>query len=151
MNHTLSKEHTKMCQSIKQYKANNIENKGEFYLIIEHSTLELILKANLTPSSKILLVYLLSKVHFSYEHLYVYLPYKLLEEETGIKKPTAINSLKDLDLKGFIKLHSGKNRVHNNAIKEFLFQQKQFYNPHRNQQNIVEMTPFFAKIFKAQK
>ena len=139
-----------MCQKIKKYKADNIENKEEFYLILEHPTLELILKADVTPSSKILLVYLLSRVHFDYKHLYVYLPYKLLEEHTGIKKPTAISSLKDLDEKSYIKLHSGQNRVHNNEIKEFLFQQKQFYDPRNNQQNIVEMTPFFAKILKAQ-
>ncbi len=151
MAHKLSKSHKEMCKKIKKYKADNRENKEEFYLIIEHPTLEIILKADITANSKILLVYLLSRVHFDYEHLYVYLPYKLLEEQTGIKKPTAINSLKDLDEKNYIKLHSGQNRVHNNEIKEFLFQQKQFYNPRNNQQNIIEMTPFFAKILKAQK
>ncbi len=151
MAHKLSKSHKEMCQRIKKYKADNKENKEEFYLILEHPTLELILKADVTPSSKILLVYLLSRVHFDYKHLYVYLPYKLLEEHTGIKKPTAISSLKDLNEKNYIKLHSGQKRVHNNEIKEFLFQQKQFYDPRNNQQNIIEMTPFFAKILKAQK
>jgi len=151
MAHKLSKQHQEMCQKIKKYKADNIENKEEFYLIIEHPTLELILKSDITPTSKILLVYLLSRVHFNYEHLYVYIPYKLLEDETTIKKATAIRALKDLDTKGFIKLHSGTNRAENNIIKEYLFKQKQFYNPMRNQQNIVEMTPFFAKILKALK
>ena len=140
-----------MCQKIKKYKADNKENKNEFYLILEKPVLDLIMKSKITPTSKILLVYLLSKIHFNYNHLYIYLPYKLLTEETGIKKPTAINALKDLDKKGFIKLHSGTNRAENNKIKEFLFEQPQFYNAMRNQQNIIEMTPFFAKFLKAEK
>ena len=61
MAHKLSKSHKEMCQKIKKYKADNIENKEEFYLILEHPTLELILKADVTPSSKILLVYILPK------------------------------------------------------------------------------------------
>lgn len=149
MTHKLSKFHQEMCQKVKSYKDSNKKNQDEFYLILEEPVLNLILKADITSSSKILLVYLLSKVHFSYEHLYIYLPYKLLTEETGIKKPTAINALKDLDKKGFIQLHAGTKRAHNNKIKEFLFKQPQFYNPHRNQQNIIEMTPFFAKFLKA--
>jgi len=151
MVHELSKSHQNICQKIKKYKANNKENKEEFYLILEHPTLDFILKSDITPTAKILLVYLLSKVHFNYEHLYVFIPYKLIEEEANIKKATAIRVLKDLDKKGFIKLYSGTNREQNNIIKEYLFQQKQFYNPMRNQPNIVEMTPFFAKILKAVK
>ena len=151
MPHNLSQSHKKMCKKAEQYKANNIDNKEEFYLLLTESAFRLILKADITPTSKILLVYLLSKVHFQFEHLYIYLPYDLLEKETNIIKATAINSLKDLDKKGFIKLHKGTNRKHNNEIKEFLFKQPQFYNPHRNQQNIVEMTPFFAKFLKAEK
>ena len=151
MAHKLSNSHQGMCKKIKKYKADNLANKEEFYLILEHQTLNLIMKSDITATSKILLVYLLSRVHFNYEHLYVYIPYKLLEEDTTIKKATAIRALKDLDKKGFIKLHSGTNRAENNIIKEYLFKQKQFYNPMRNQQNIVEMTPFFAKIFKASK
>ena len=155
MAHKLSKPHKDMCQKIIKYKDDNkdkdIDTEKDFYLILEHPTLELILKSDITATSKILLVYLLSRVHFNYEHLYVYIPYKLLEEETTIKKATAIRTLKDLDEKGFIKLHSGTNRAENNIIKEYLFKQKQFYNPMRNQQNIIEMTPFFAKIFKAVK
>ena len=64
MAHKLAKSHKDMCQKIKKYKADNIENKEEFYLILEHQTLELILKADVTPNSKILLVYLFVKDAF---------------------------------------------------------------------------------------
>lgn len=150
MCHTLSTEHKNICKQIKEYKSNNKENKEELFLVLEQSTLELIFKSELTATSKTILFFLLSRVHFNYKHLYIYLPYKLLEKETGIKKATAINSLKDLDEKGFIKLHSGTNRIENNNIKEFIFEQEQFYNPMRNQQNIVEMTPFFKKLLKVE-
>jgi hypothetical protein len=138
-----------MCEKIKKYKSENKVNKNEFYLILEEPTLNLILKADITATSKILLVYLLSRVHFSYKHLYIFLPYKLLEKDTSIKKPTAINALKNLNEKGYIKLHSGTNRIENNNIKKFIFEQDQFYNPMRNQQNIIEMTPFFTLLMKA--
>ncbi|MEA2018506.1 MAG: hypothetical protein U9N59_08660 [Campylobacterota bacterium] len=151
MSHKLSTQHKNMCKKIQNYKNNNKENKDEFFLILEEPTLNLILKADITATSKTILVFLLSKLHFNYKHLYIYLPYKLLEKETGIKKPTAINSLKDLDTKGFIKLHSGTNRIENNNIKKFIFEQEQFYNPMRNQQNIIEMTQFFNKLFKVEK
>lgn len=151
MSHKLSTQHKNMCKTIKEYKLNNKENKEEFFLILEESTLNLILKADITSTSKIILVFLLSKLHFDYKHLYIFLPYQLLEKETGIKKATAINSLKDLDNKGFIKLHSGTNRISNNNIKEFIFEQEQYFNPMRNSQNIIEMTPFFKKLFKVEK
>ena len=38
MAHKLSKSHKEMCQKIKKYKADNKENKEEFYLILEHGT-----------------------------------------------------------------------------------------------------------------
>jgi len=148
MCHTLTREHKNMSKKVQEYKKNNKKNKEEFYLILEEPVKNLILKSDITATSKILLVFLLSKLQFNNEHLYIYLPYKLLEEETGIKKATAVNSLKDLDAKGFIKLHSGTNRKANNEIKEFLFKQTQFYNPLRNCQNIIEMTPFYNKLFK---
>jgi len=152
MEHKLSKQHLETCQQIKKYKADNKENKNEFYLLLEEPTLKLILKSDITPTSKILLVFLLSKLHFSYKHLYIHLPYKLLEQETHIKKATAINTLKDLDEKGFIIFHSGTNRIKNKNMKEFIFEQEQnYYNPMRNQSNIIEMTPFFHKLFKVEK
>ena len=151
MSHKLTTEHSNMCKKIQNYKQNNKTNKEEFFLILEESTLNLILEADITATSKILLVYLLSKIHFKYHHLYIYLPYKLLQEQTGIKKSTAINSLKDLDSKGYIKLHSGTNRIKNNNIKKYIFQQDQYYNPFRNQQNIIEMTPFFNMLLKDEK
>lgn len=152
MTHKLSLEHQEMCKRITNYKAKNKAEQDVLYLVLEEPALKLILKSNITATSKILLVYLLSRVHFSYEHLYIFLPYKELEKHTGIKKPTAINSLQDLDVKGFIKLHSGTNRVINKEIREFIFPQNTlFYNPMRNQPNIIEMTPFFAKFIKAQK
>lgn len=151
MTHKLSQEHQEMCKKIKNYKAKNKAEQDVLYLVLEEPALKLILKSDITATSKILLVYLLSRVHFSYEHLYIFLPYKELEKHTEIKKPTAINSLQDLDAKGFIKLHSGTNRVINKEIREFIFPQNTlFYNPMRNQPNIIEMTPFFAKFIKAQ-
>jgi len=40
----------------------------------------------------------------------------------------------------------------NKNMKEFIFEQEQnYYNPMRNQSNIVEMTPFFHKLFKVEK
>jgi len=80
MNHKLSTTHKNMCKKIQEYKLNNKNNKEEFFLVLEQSTLELIIQSNITATSKILLVYLLSKLHFSYKHLYIHLPYKLLEQ-----------------------------------------------------------------------
>jgi len=156
MAHKLSNEHQEMCQRVKKYKANNknkeIDTEKDFYLILEEPALKLILKSDITATSKILLIYLLSRVHFSHEHLYIFLPYKELEKNTSIKKSTAIHSLKDLNEKGLIKLHSGTNRVNNKKIREFIFPDNPlYYNPMRNQPNIIEMTPFFAKFIKAQK
>ena len=156
MAHKLSKSHQDMCARVRKYKADNKDKESDkekdFYLILEEPALKLILKSDITATSKILLVYLLSRVHFTQEHLYIFLPYKELEKHTSIKKATAIHSLKDLDKKDLIKLHSGTNRVNNKKIREFIFPDNPlYYNPMRNQPNIIEMTPFFAKFIKAQK
>lgn len=147
MCHTLSNEHKNMSKEVQEWKKNNKKNKEEFFLILEKPVLNLILKSDITATSQMLLVVLLSKLQFNNDHLYIFLPYKDLEEE-GFKKATAVNSLKDLESKGLIKLHSGTNRKANNEIKEFLFKDKQYFNPLRNCQNIIEMTPFYNKLFK---
>lgn len=152
MSHKLSKQHQEMCQRVKKYKENNIKNKEELYLILEEPALKLILNSDITATSKILLVYLLSRVHFTHEHLYVFASYKNIEQNTSIKKATAINSLKDLDKKALIKLHSGTNRKHAQEIRKYIFpDDTHYYNGMRNQPNIVEMTPFFAKFIKVEK
>ncbi len=152
MSHKLSKSHQEMCERVKKYKAKNIKDKDELYLILEEPALKLILNSDITATSKILLVYLLSRVHFTHEHLYIFASYKIIEQQTSIKKSTAINSLKDLDKKGLIKLHSGINRQINQEMRKFIFpDDTHYYNVMRNQPNIVEMTPFFAKFIKAEK
>ncbi len=151
MNHKLSKEHTAMCKKVQKFKLNNKENKEELFLIIEASTFQLISEAEVTASSKFLLIHLLTQIHFSYKHLYIFAPYILIEKKIKMKKSTAINSLKELEEKGYIKLHSGTNRIQNNHIKEFIFEKTQFYNPMHNQGNIIEMTPFFHKLLKVEK
>jgi len=156
MSHKLSKSHKEMCERVKKYKADNKDKKKDtekdLYLILEEPALKLILNSDITATSQILLVYLLSRVHFTQEHLYVFASYKIIEQHTLIKKPTAINSLKDLDKKGLIKLHSGTNRKSTQEIRKFIFpDDTHYYNGMRNQPNIVEMTPFFAKFIKAEK
>lgn len=152
MSYTISPEQKNMCKKLKEFKSNNKENKKELFLVLEQSTLNLILKSDLTATSRVVLIYFLFKIPFNYENLLIPMSYKLLEKETGIKKATAINCLKDLHQKGFINLHSGTNRILNNMMKEnVIFKQKQIFNPERNQQNIIEMTPFFEKLFKVEK
>lgn len=156
MSHKLSKAHQDMRERVKKYKADNKDKESDkdkdLYLILEEPSLKLILNSDITATSKILLVYLLSRVHFTHEHLYVFASYKILEQQTSIKKSTAINSLKDLDKKGLIKLHSGTNRKTTQEMRKFIFpDDTHYYNRMKNQPNIVEMTPFFAKFIKAEK
>lgn len=147
----LSKEHIKIAKMLASYKDKNKNEKTENYLILESSVQKKIFEANITSTAKLTLIYLLSRIDYSYTHLFIYLPYSLLEKEAGIKKSTGINAMKLLDKEGFIHLLSGKERAKNIKIKEYLFKGKQFYNLMRNQQNIIDISPFFDALFKAQK
>lgn len=146
--HQLSKIQKSVIEKIKTY--NKSDEKGNF-LILEQSKQKLIFEAGITPSSKLLLIYFLSKIDFSHRHLYIHASYSIIEEETTITRSTIMRSVKELHKKGFIKLLSGKNRIENTLIKEFIFGQKQYIQENENQTNIVEMTPFFEQFFKGAK
>lgn len=146
--HQLSKYQLAVIEKVKKSKEN--EERGNF-LILEQSKQKFIFEADITPTSKLLLIYFLSKIDFSHRHLYIHASYKIITKETTIIKSTIMRSIKELDKKGFIKLHSGTNRVENALIKEFIFGQKQYIQENENQTNIVEMTPFFEQFFKGAK
>ena len=146
--HQLSNYQLKIIEKVKKSKEN--EQRGNF-LILEQSKQKFIFESDITPTSKLLLIYFLSKIDFSHRHLYIHAPYKIITNETTIIKSTAISSIKELQAKGFIKLLSGKNRIENTLIKEFIFGQKQYIQENENQTNIVEMPPFFEQFFKGAK
>ena len=146
--HQLSKIQKSVIEKIKTY--NKSEDKGNF-LILEQSKQKFIFEAEITPTSKLLLIYFLSKIDFSHRHLYIHASYAIITKETAIIKSTAMRSIKELQKKGFIKLLSGKNRIENTLIKEFIFGQKQNIYDNQNQTNIIEMSPFFEEFFKGAK
>ncbi len=146
--HQLSKYQLSIIEKVKNQKQH--EDKGNF-LILEQSKQKFIFQADITPTSKLLLIYFLSKIDFCCRHLYIHASYKIIEKETTIIKSTIMRSVKELQEKGFIKLLSGKNRAENTIIKEFIFGQKQHIQENQNQTNIVEMTPFFEQFFKGAK
>ena len=146
--HQLSKYQLKIIDKVK--KQTQSEEKGNF-LILEQSKQKFIFESDITPTSKLLLIYFLSKLDFNHRHLYIHASYKIIEKETTIIKSTIMRSIKELQEKGLIKLLSGKNRAENTLIKEFIFGQKQHIHDNQNQTNIVEMTPFFEQFFKGAK
>ena len=146
--HQLSKYQLKIIDKVKKQKES--EDKGNF-LILEQSKQKFIFESDITPTSKLLLIYFLSKLDFNHRHLYIHASYKIIEKETTIIKSTIMRSIKELQEKGLIKLLSGKNRAENTSIKEFIFNQKQHIHDNQNQTNIVEMTPFFEQFFKGAK
>lgn len=146
--HQLSKYQLSIIEKVK--KQNQSEDKGNF-LILEQSKQKFIFEADITATSKLLLIYFLSKLDFCHRHLYIHASYAIIEKETAIIKSTIMRSVKELHEKGFIKLLSGKNRLENTLIKEFIFGQKQNIHDNQNQTNIVEMTPFFEQFFKGAK
>lgn len=146
--HQLSKLQLSVIEKVKKQKQS--EDKANF-LILEQSKQKFIFEAKITPTSKLLLIYFLSKIDFNHRHLYIHASHKIIEKETTITRSTIMRSIKELDKKGFIKLHSGTNRVENTIIKEFIFGQKQYIQENENQTNIVEMTPFFEQFFKGAK
>lgn len=146
--HKLSDYQLKIIDKVKKSKES--EDKGNF-LILEQSKQKFIFEADITPTSKLLLIYFLSKIDFCHRHLYIHASYAIIEKETTIIKSTIMRSIKELQEKGLIKLLSGKNRLENTLIKEFIFGQKQHIHDNQNQTNIVEMTPFFEQFFKGAK
>jgi len=146
--HQLSKIQKSVIEKIKTY--NKSEDKGNF-LILEQSKQKFIFEAEITATSKLLLIYFLSKIDFCHRHLYIHASYAIITKETAIIKSTAMRSIKELQKKGFIKLLSGKNRIENTLIKEFIFGQKQNIYDNQNQTNIIEMSPFFEEFFKGAK
>lgn len=155
MSFKIPKEQLDICKKIKEFKSNNKdrEKNKQSYLILEEQTMKLIFKSELTYASQIILIYLLSKLQFTYEHLYIYMPYKKLESETGIKKATALNNFRALEKDGFINFLSGTNRRENNEIKGTVIFENEYqtFDPKKNQENLIDMTPFFKKLFKVKK
>lgn len=146
--HQLSKYQLSVIEKVKKSKEN--EERGNF-LILEQSKQKFIFESDITPTSKLLLIYFLSKIDFNHRHLYIHASYAVITKETTIIKSTIMRSIKELQEKGLIKLLSGKNRAENTLIKEFIFNQKQHIHDNQNQTNIVEMTPFFEQFFKGAK
>jgi hypothetical protein len=146
--HKLSNFQLSVIEKVKNQKQS--EDKGNF-LILEQSKQKFIFEADITATSKLLLIYFLSKIDFNHRHLYIHASYAIITKETTIIKSTIMRSIKELQAKGFIKLLSGKNRAENTLIKEFIFGQKQHIHDNQNQTNIVEMTPFFEQFFKGAK
>jgi hypothetical protein len=146
--HQLSKYQLSVIEKVKKSKES--EDKGNF-LILEQSKQKFIFESDITPTSKLLLIYFLSKIDFCHRHLYIHASYAIITKETTIIKSTIMRSVKELQEKGLIKLLSGKNRAENTLIKEFIFNQKQYIQENQNQTNIVEMTPFFEQFFKGAK
>ena len=125
------------------YNGDNTEN----YLNIKHNLLEYIFKLDISPNSKLLLLYFLKKVSLDLKHLYVITPHKNIIEDLGISKSTSVKCINELSEKKLIIFLSGKEKQRNTDIKEFIFGQKQYklYTP--NQHNIIDMSIFYQTYF----
>ncbi|MFA5454854.1 MAG: hypothetical protein WC272_06010 [Sulfurimonas sp.] len=77
MKHKLSYYQLKVIDRVK--KQNQSEDKGNF-LILEQSKQKFIFEADITPASKLLLIYFLSKLDFNHRHLYIHASYKIIEK-----------------------------------------------------------------------
>ena len=152
INHKLTKEHKNTAYKLSEFKRLNIEEKRENYLALEVSMQKFIFKSKQTPTAKLLLIYLLSKIDFSYQHLYIHLPYSEVLEQTEIQRAVVMRILKKLDKEKFLTLLSGKNKILNTEIKTYIFKQPQKFDlsKNHNQTNLVDMTPFFTKFFEVQ-
>lgn len=150
MNHKLTPLQKETALLLSEFKRLNIDESRENYLIFEDSMQKFVFKSKVSPTAKLLLIYFLSKVNYSYSHLYIHLPYKQIFEETGLQRAVVMRILKKLDVDKYIKFLSGKHKVINTEIKSFIFQQKQSFDlsKNHNQTNLVDMTPFFVKFFK---
>ena len=95
--HQLSSHQLKIIDKVKKSKEN--EQRGNF-LILEQSKQKFIFEADITPTSKLLLIYFLSKIDFNHRHLYIHASYAIVEKETAIIKSTIMRSIKELDKKG---------------------------------------------------
>lgn len=149
--HKLTKAQTAIINTLINYKEKSKSEATENYFILTASIQSYIYRLDVSPTSKLLLIYLLSKIDYGYRHLYIHASYAIIFKETTIKKPTAIRCLKELNEKKNIELLSGTHRIRNTIIKEFIFNQKQNTYDNNNQTNIVDMTPFFEDFFKAVK
>lgn len=150
MKHKLTPIQKKTAFLLSEFKKQNIEESRENYLIFEESMQKFIFKSKVSPTAKLLLIYFLSKVDYSYSHLYIHLPYKQIFQETGLQRAVVMRILKKLDEDKFIKFLSGKHKLINTQIKEFIFKQEQNFDltKNHNQTNLVDMTAFFVKYFK---
>lgn len=126
-------------------------NKETNYLYLKHSLIDYIFKLDITSSSKLFLIYLIKNISLDFRHLFVITPYEKVVKDLKISKPTIVKSIKELNSKEIIKLHSGTNKEENTKIKEFIFEREQFklYTP--NQHNIIDLTIFFKNFLNQSK
>ncbi|AXX89512.1 hypothetical protein CKA55_06300 [Arcobacter suis] len=126
-------------------------NKETNYLYLKHSLIDYIFKLDITSSSKLFLIYLIKNISLDFRHLFIITPYEKVVKDLKISKPTIVKSIKELNSKEIIKLHSGTNKEENTKIKEFIFEREQFklYTP--NQHNIIDLTIFFKNFLNQSK
>lgn len=126
-------------------------NKETNYLYLKHSLIDYIFKLDITSSSKLFLIYLIKNISLDFRHLFIITPYEKVVKDLKISKPTIVKSIKELNNKEIIKLHSGTNKEENTKIKEFIFEREQFklYTP--NQHNIIDLTIFFKNFLNQSK
>jgi DNA-binding MarR family transcriptional regulator len=144
------KQRTNQIKVINELKKFN-ENKTKNYLYMKHSLIDYIFNLEINSSSKLLLIYLIKNISLDFRHLYVISPFEKIVKELGLSKPTINKSIKELEKNQLIKLHSGKNKVYNTKLKEFIFGREQYklYTP--NQHNIINLTIFFKTFFENNK
>ena len=148
----IKKDHLKMGKEIKVFKETIKKEKSELFLVVELSVLEFIFHSDITKTAKLILIYFLSKIDFGYNHLLLYMPYKQMVADLKIDRKTISTTIKLLEEKKFLRLYSGLNRIENKMLKEeIIFNQKQFFNPFQNQQNIIDMIPFYQNFFEHNK
>lgn len=126
-------------------------NKETNYLYLKHSLIDYIFKLDITSSSKLFLIYLIKNISLDFRHLFIITPYEKVVKDLTLSKPTIVKSIKELNSKEIIKLHSGTNKEENTKIKEFIFEREQFklYTP--NQHNIIDLTIFFKNFLNQSK
>lgn len=140
------KQRKNQIKTINELKKFN-DNKTENYLYIKHSLIEYIFSLKINPSSKLLMIYLIKNISLDFRHLYIISPYEKIVKELKLSKPTINKCIKELEENQLIRLHSGKNKVYNTKLKEFIFERTQYklYTP--NQHNIINLTVFFKTFF----
>lgn len=101
-NHKLQDIQVRTINALKRYKEKSKQDKEENYFVLTANIQSFIYALDVSPTSKLLLLYLLSKVDYSLRHLYIHAPYSLIKKEAYIQRATALKCLKQLHEKGYI-------------------------------------------------